>query len=81
MNNPIDDEWRGYTEAKIKELERRVTVVETHPFVCPQIKLSTDHEERLRRLESMRWQLAGIIALAQALGVGVILAAVKEWMR
>ena len=58
--------WRGKTEARIDELERRMSVVETHPFVCPQIKAVTDHEERLRKLESMRWQSGGMVALGQS---------------
>ena len=73
--------WRGQTEARLHELERRIGVVETHPFVCPQIKVANDHEDRLRKLESMRWQIAGIIALAQTIGVGIILAAMKGLLK
>ena len=69
--------WRGQTEARIHEMERRINVVETHPFICPQIKVSTDHEDRIRKLESMRWQIAGVVAVVQSIGVAVILAAMK----
>ena len=35
--------WRGRTDAKVEDLERRVGIVETHPFVCPQLKVTMDH--------------------------------------
>ena len=69
--------WRGRMEAHIEDVGRRLVEIEKHPFVCPQIKVVSDHEERIRRLENMRWQIAGVIAAAQAIGVGVILAAMK----
>jgi len=73
--------WRGRAEERLRELDRRITVVETHPFVCPQIAVARDHEDRIRKLESMRWQLAGIVAVVQAIGVGVILAALKGFLK
>jgi hypothetical protein len=73
--------WRGKTEARLDEAERRIGVIETHPFICPQIKVTSDHEDRIRKLENMRWQIAGIIAAAQAIGVGVILGAMKGLLK
>jgi hypothetical protein len=76
-----DNGWRGATEARLSECERRLGVVETHPFVCPQIKVVVDHEDRIRKLEAMRWQIAGVVAVVQAVGVTVILAAIKGWLK
>ena len=73
--------WRGATETRVSDLERRMVVVETHPFVCPQLKVVSDHEDRIRKLENIRWQIAGIVVVAQALGVSAILGAIKGWLK
>ena len=83
-NSVADDNgngWRGATENRIHELERRILVVETHPFICPQIKMVSDHEDRIRKLENIRWQIAGVVIVVQALGVGAILGAVRGWIK
>lgn len=81
MADDTGNGWRGRTEARLDEIERRMAAVESHPFQCPQLRVVADHEERLRRLESMRWQIAGVVAVVQALGVGIILSAVKGWIK
>ena len=81
MADDKDNGWRGAIEARVTELERRVLVVETHPFVCPQIVVAKDHEERLRKLEAMRWQIGGMIAVVQAIGIAVIYAMLKGLLK
>ena len=76
-----DNGWRGRTEAKVEEIERRLTEAERHPMVCPQIAFIRDHEERMRKLENMRWQIAGIVAVVQALGVGIIVKAMQGFLK
>ena len=76
-----DNGWRGKTEAKLEEVERRLGLVESHPMICPQIIVIRDHEDRLRKLENMRWQIAGVVAAVQAIGVGIIVSAMKGLLK
>jgi hypothetical protein len=76
-----DNGWRGRTDARLDETERRIGIVEHHPATCPQIDIVKDHEKRLRTLEGWRWQVVGAVIAVQAIGSAVIIETIRNMLK
>lgn len=76
-----DNGWRGRTDARLDETERRIGIVEQHPTTCAQIEVVKDHEKRLRTLEGWRWQVIGAVIAVQAIGATVIIEAIRKMLK
>jgi hypothetical protein len=70
-------EFKGATAARLTRVEEDL---HEHIMGCPVKEAVKDHESRIRTLEATRWQIIGILAAVQTVGVGVVLAALKAWL-
>ena len=66
-----DNGWRGRTDARLDDAERRIGIVEQHPTTCSQLDIVKDHEKRLRVVETNQAEsrgkvvmLSGVVSLA-----------------
>jgi hypothetical protein len=81
----VTNGWRGRIEEAVGTLKEEAKELFSRVQQCEQMRHCstrwTDMENRMRKVEAFRWQVLGVFIVIQALGVTVILSAVKTWLK